>query len=248
MAEKISRDMSTQIDSTLATLDNINREPMLQVDKIKQPMENIVLIEKELQAALDEREEDAKRHKIQQFGKSLISGDERDKQVNDILNRLAHARGELHVCITTIHIGLTGNLESGFRVARGDLQRINDTIQELCRQQLVLAERLEPREQNLTQHDATRQSLLDSEDVLVRGLADENSADGTHTAGSNRLEWHKNKTGDEPDMMVGNSGYEPEAQKNLGPVMANMGDNTFGNRLRLHIGHIKNSQDFFTRR
>ncbi|CAG9990336.1 unnamed protein product [Clonostachys byssicola] len=245
MAKKTCLDIQTQIDSTSATLDAINREPILQVDKIKQPMENILIIEKELQAALDEREEDAKRHKIQQFGKSLISGDEMDKQVNDILNRLAHARGELHACITTIHIGLTDSLDSGFRVARSDLQRINDTVRELCGQQLVLAERLEPREQNLTQDDETGQSLLAS---LVRRLAGQDSAGGTHIEGSNRLDWHKNKAGKDASMLVGNSGYEIAEHKNLGPVRANMRDNTFGKGLRLHVGHIKSGPDFFKRR
>jgi hypothetical protein len=139
-------------------------------------------------------EEDAKRHEIQQFSKSLISGDERDKRVKDILNRLAHARGELHLCITMIYIGLTGNLESGFRVARGQLQRINDTVQKLYGHQVLLAKLLEPRWQNLTQDGETEQFLLEPEDVLVLGLADEDSADGTYISESNILDWHNNTT------------------------------------------------------
>lgn len=192
-------------------------------------------------------EEDAKRHEIQQFSKSLISGDERDKRVKDILNRLAHARGELHLCITMIYIGLTGNLESGFRVARGQLQRINDTVQKLYGHQVLLAKLLEPRWQNLTQDGETEQFLLEPEDVLVLGLADEDSADGTYISESNILDWHNNTTAEDAAILVGNSGYQAEEQKSLGFVRANTRNNTFGNGLRLQVGHTKGGLDFFRR-
>lgn len=133
-------------------------------------------------------------------------------------------------------------------MARGDLQRINDTVQEFCGQQLVLAERLEPRWQNLTQDNETEQFLLESEDVNALGLADEDSTDGTYTNESNILDWHQNKTGHDADMLVGNSGYEAEEQKNLRPVRVNMSDSTFGEGLRLQVGHTKGGLDFFKRR
>jgi hypothetical protein len=46
MAQTTSLNIRKQIDSTLRTLDAINGEPILQVDKIKQPIANIVRIEK----------------------------------------------------------------------------------------------------------------------------------------------------------------------------------------------------------
>ncbi|VUC21438.1 unnamed protein product [Clonostachys rosea] len=167
MAEKTSLVLSTEIDSTLASLYMVNGARSLKVDKIRLSIDDILLSLCDLQFILDEMETDAKRHKIRQFGKAPIDWDD---QVNGSLSLLADSRNSLHSHVLTINVGLTGNLEGGFRVARDELQRVNATVLKLCGQQLILAEKLECRWPVLKQDAETEEFLLEPEDISALGL------------------------------------------------------------------------------
>ena len=59
---------------------------------------------------------------------TLKDRDSDDIKLARILERLADARGELVVWISTVYVGLTGNLKDRFTVARDVVMEINDNV------------------------------------------------------------------------------------------------------------------------
>ncbi|KAH7166527.1 hypothetical protein EDB81DRAFT_782400 [Dactylonectria macrodidyma] len=244
---KTVKDLSVRLDSIGRTLTLVQEEPRLQDAAVEQSVEAIVDIYNELKVFLNRLEERQKKNAVQQFVKALKDGDQDDVTLSEILARLADARGELIVRICAVHVGVTGNLNDGFAVARDVVLEINDNVSRVLGTQLVLAEWLQHRQLTTT---ASRIIELDDSDINALGLGDQEaeqqSKDPMHSA--ENLKWARNKTGDDAGIVVGNLGFEASEQQALPPVRATVEDNEFGKNLRFVSGHVKTSQDFFKRR
>lgn len=195
---------------------------------------------------IHERRQRGLAHKI---AHALKSGEADDKSLTDILSRLDNARSELHTRISVIHVGLSGNLQEGYRVAFNILEDTNNKVKQVLGLNLTLAERLRNRDLRraggfeinpwLTTYMGADYSssdsdtfLLDSVDVIALGLSDQPNPDQGNSAHprpheqSERLRFHNNVTGDEPRIFVGNLGIE--GVSDAGKSRSNISDNHFG--------------------
>ena len=142
--------VSTRLDAVSASLKLVQQEPRLQETSVEQQVKAIVETHKELKRFFDRLEAEQKKPALQQFAHALKDGDNDDIELAGILTRLADARGELIVRISAVHVGLTGNLNDGFTVARDVVMEINDNVRQVLGTQLVFAERLQNRQLIIT--------------------------------------------------------------------------------------------------
>ncbi|KAL6401885.1 uncharacterized protein AUP68_14341 [Ilyonectria robusta] len=243
---KAIKDLSIRLESIRGTLTLVLQEPRLHDTAVEQQVKAIVGIYNELKVFLNRLEDRQKKSSVQQFVKALKDGDQDDVTLGEILARLTDARGELIVRISAVHVGLTGNLDDGFTVARDIVMEINDNVSQVLGTQLLLAEWLQPRQLITT---ASGIIQLDDSDIDALGLraqeAEQQSNDLMHS--TENLKWLRNKTGDDAGIVAGNLGFESSEQQKLAPVRATVEDNEFGKNLRFVAGHVKTSQDFFKR-
>ncbi|KAF4411587.1 hypothetical protein CGGC5_v007287 [Colletotrichum fructicola Nara gc5] len=228
-APRILADASSVLDAVYQTLNLVQYEPQLQtleVDAQVGTIQNIALDFRELLSKIHERRQRGLAHKI---AHALKSGEADDKSLTDILSRLDNARSELHTRISVIHVGLSGNLQEGYRVAFNILEDTNNKVKQVLGLNLTLAERLRNRDLRRADSDTF---LLDFVDVIALGLSDQPNPDQGNSAHprpheqSERLRFHNNVTGDEPRIFVGNLGIE--GVSDAGKSRSNISDNHFG--------------------
>ena len=114
---------STRLKTISASLVLIQQEPA-----VEKQVEVIVNIHRELKLFLDRLEVAQQKEKAIRLLRVLKDGDSDDIKLAGILERLANARGELVVRISTVHVGLTGNLKEGFTVARDVRVQVNSLL------------------------------------------------------------------------------------------------------------------------
>ncbi|KAH7140022.1 hypothetical protein B0J13DRAFT_677127 [Dactylonectria estremocensis] len=239
---KTIKDLSIRLGSIGGTLRLVQQEPRLHDTAVEQSVKAIVDIYNELKVFFNRLEDRQKKSAAQQFVKGLKDGAQDDVNLGEIMGRLADARGELIVRISAVHVGLTGNLNDGFKVARDIVMEINDNVSQVLGTQLVLAKWLQHRQ--LTTN-ASGIIELDDSDIDALGLRGQEVEQQSNE--SENLKWHRNKTGDDAGIVAGNLGFEASEQLKLAPVRATVEDNEFGKNLRFVAGHVKTSEDFFKR-
>lgn len=139
-------DVSALLDALSTSLRMVEAEPRIQTAEIEDQIEHIVTVEQELEAFCHHLQAQQAKGTVHKYTHALKSGDEDDKKVAEILTKLQHARSELHLRISVINVGLVGNLQDGFQVARSTLQTTNALLRQGLGVTLVLAERLSNRE------------------------------------------------------------------------------------------------------
>lgn len=138
--------VSALLDAISTSLRMVEAEPRIQTAEIEDQIKYIVKVEQELQAFCDRLQAQQAKGTVHKYAHALKSGDEDDKELADILTKLQNARSELHLRISVINVGLVGNLQDGFQVARSTLQTTNALLRQGLGVTLALAERLSNRE------------------------------------------------------------------------------------------------------
>lgn len=105
--------------------------------------QQVVAITEELDLFFKDLEARQKKGGALKLFHALKEGDKDDKKLAGIMTRLSDARGELSLRISVVHVGITGNIDDGFRVATDVVMEINDRVSQVLGRQLVLAERPE---------------------------------------------------------------------------------------------------------
>ncbi len=108
-------------------------------------MQGITEVAKELESFLGALAAEQQKRSTSRLVNAIKSGDKGDKQLADILDRLDRARDLLGLQISVAQVGVTGNLNDGFRVAFGVLMETNKKVNEILGTNLVLVERLKGR-------------------------------------------------------------------------------------------------------
>jgi hypothetical protein len=258
-----------RLNTISASLTFVQQEPRLQEPAVEQQVEAIVNIHKELKLFLDRLEAAQQKENAIRLLRALKDGDSDDITLAEILERLADARGELVVRISTVHVGLTGNLKDGFTVARDVVMEINDNVRQVLGAQLVLAERLQNRQlgttcesdfflshcrRNPKTDPASGLVQLEDSDIDALGLRSQQFEQQVQQSDivvseSDNLKWHKNETGDDAGVVAGNLGYGALENQSLAPSRAIVSESKFGKGLRFVGGHVglNGAPDFFKR-
>lgn len=237
-SSKALEDVCTQLDIVSTSLDLVQHESRLHTTGVETQVTAITKIMEELKTFFDQLRRDQEKHKIRQFAHALNSGDREDKELVGILTRLSGARQELITRISVVHVGITGNLHDGFQVAQKVVMEINENVKRTLGIQLLIAERLQTR-----QLVTTEIVNLEEEDVNMLGLrtgGNERAApelDSTNTSSDvNNLNWHNNKMGDEPRIMVGNVGLGE--LETAAVVKASIENSQFGKGAGFMVGTV----------
>ncbi|KAI0455472.1 hypothetical protein F5B21DRAFT_190228 [Xylaria acuta] len=228
--------ISTQLTSLSQSLELVKKERQLQTAPVAQQIEAIIVIENELKLFFGQLEADQKRGPMHSFFRALESGDYNDKELASLLGRLNDARQDLILRVTVTHVGLTGNVNDGFRVAYDVLTDINAKVNQVLGMNLVLAEMVQNR-----QRTSQGTVVLEDADLQALGLLPSASTNSqtqpqSSDAPSHNLDWQRNKTMSDAAIWVGNIGFENADEKST--PKASVKDNEFGQGLRFGVGHV----------
>jgi hypothetical protein len=138
--------VSSQLNAVSKSLSLVKNEPRLQEPAVDEQVQQVVAITEELDLFFKDLEARQKKGGALKLFHALKEGDKDDKKLTGIMTRLSDARGELSLRISVVHVGITGNIDDGFRVATDVVMEINDRVSQVLGRQLVLAERLENRQ------------------------------------------------------------------------------------------------------
>ncbi|KAM7208474.1 hypothetical protein V8F20_001155 [Naviculisporaceae sp. PSN 640] len=237
---KALQDVCEQLDSISTSLELVRDESRLHTAEVEAQVSSITAVMEELKTFFDGLRIEQEKSKLRQFGHAVKSGDKDDKKLAGINSRLSGARQELVLRISVVHVGLTGNLQDGFQVAQRVVMEINENVKRALGTQLRIAEMLEAR--SLTTAEVV---TLREEEVEELGLRYDQSSGARQsgddkTAGAadetNNLNWHKNTTGDDPKLLVGNLGLD-ESEK-AAVVKASITNSKFGKGLGVTVGTV----------
>ena len=152
---KTLQNTSQQLDGLVRSLTLVRAETGLQTASVARQLSAVIDIGGELHAYFDrlhQRQEPGTT--TRQFFHALKSGDDDDKELARITNRMDAARSELILCIEVAQVGLIGNVTAGFRVLSQTLAEVNTNVRDLLGRDLFIA-------------DVVRDRPVDSGEFLV---------------------------------------------------------------------------------
>ncbi|WYZ39393.1 hypothetical protein EsH8_III_001307 [Colletotrichum jinshuiense] len=240
-ASKTLEDVSSMLHDVPKTLDFVSHEPQLQTAEVEAQIEGMKKVLLDLKSFLIKLQENQQKGKMRNFIHALTSGDADDKHLASVLDQLQTTRGELLTRISVVNVGLSGNLQDGFKVALKVLQDTNVRVRQVLGIHLSFAERLRDRELQLVGPGII---LLETSDVVDLGLdrvptpfvARHSSKSNGPENQSENLKWHHNNVGSNATFHVGNLGIEDDSK--LKEISSSITNSTFGNDLRFVHGNI----------
>lgn len=144
-APKKLDEISSSLQVTSQTASLVRQEPRLQTPAVVHQLEILNAIAEELNQFSMKLEKKSRKGSIRRFTSALKTQDADETELANISNRLANATAELGTRISVIHVGLTGNLEDGFRVMLKLLEDTNSKVFQVLGKNLTLVDRLRSR-------------------------------------------------------------------------------------------------------
>lgn len=143
---KTMKQVATQLDSIYQSLSLVRDERPLQTAKVEQHCVVIIGIANELEACFDRLQSGQQHGSVRRFFSAMKNGDKDDAELSEILLRLDRAQNELVLRISVAQVGLTGNLNQGFKVSYDLLMDTNRKCQKILGTGLQLASQLQSRQ------------------------------------------------------------------------------------------------------
>lgn len=140
------KQVATQLDSIYQSLSLVRDERPLQTAKVEQHCVVIIGIANELEACFDRLQSGQQHGSVRRFFSAMKNGDKDDAELSEILLRLDRAQNELVLRISVAQVGLTGNLNQGFKVSYDLLMDTNRKCQKILGTGLQLASQLQSRQ------------------------------------------------------------------------------------------------------
>ncbi|UQC87345.1 uncharacterized protein CLUP02_12849 [Colletotrichum lupini] len=144
-APKRLDEISVLLQVTSQTASLVREEPRLQTPAVIHQLEILNTIAEELKQLLKKLDKKSRKHPLRKLARAVRIQDADDTELANITNRLSDAKAELGTRMLVIHIGLTGNLEDGFRVMLKVLEEINSKVFHVLGENLHLIDRLRSR-------------------------------------------------------------------------------------------------------
>ncbi|KAK1496999.1 hypothetical protein CTAM01_08011 [Colletotrichum tamarilloi] len=144
-APKRLDEISVLLQVTSQTASLVREEPRLQTPAVIHQLEILNTIAEELKQLLKKLDKKSRKHPLRKLARAVRIQDADDTELANITNRLSDAKAELGTRMLVIHVGLTGNLEDGFRVMLKVLEEINSKVFHVLGENLHLIDRLRSR-------------------------------------------------------------------------------------------------------
>ncbi|KAK1709732.1 uncharacterized protein BDZ83DRAFT_641146 [Colletotrichum acutatum] len=144
-APKRLDEISSLLQITSRTASLVRGEPRLQTPAVVHQLEILNAIAEELAQLSNILEKKSRKDPVLSFFGTLKTQDADETELANITNRLSDAKAELGTRIRAIHVGLTGNLEDGFRVMLKVLEEINSKVFHVLGENLIQVDRLRNR-------------------------------------------------------------------------------------------------------
>jgi hypothetical protein len=173
-----------QLGNLLSTLRLVQEEPELQTPSIKEQIQVVISLGKELQRQLDAFAAQLAKSKAKQYTHALISGGRDERDLDNALTQLDRAKADLTARIVTAHVGLSGSMRTGFTAALKIVQRVDRNVQRVLGERLSIAAQLEGRGLD---EGGIGTAPLTNEDIKTLNLID-------------KVSWIDNKAFDDADM------------------------------------------------
>lgn len=144
-APKRLDEISSSLQVTSQTASLVREEPRLQTPSVVHQLGILNAIAEELAQLVKILEKKSRKGPVRSFFSTLKTQDADETELANISNRLANATAELGTRISVIHVGLTGNLEDGFRVMLKLLEDTNSKVFQVLGINLTLVDQLRSR-------------------------------------------------------------------------------------------------------
>lgn len=228
---KTLNDTSLQLTELERSLDLVKEEAALQTAAVEQQVQVITDRAGELSRYFAKLANQQQRSPTSQFAHALKTGNNDDKELQKILERLDRARDLLAMRILVAQVGLVGNLQDGFRVAFGVLAETNEKVKQVLGTNLVLMDQLGPRAAQQRADGILRLESADEEEFAIpEQVSKQDTTSITDTSIYNNI------TLGQARMMTGNVGVE-EWQRMAGRKTT-IAHNRFGNDIRIMTGDV----------
>lgn len=133
----------SQLDSLISTLRLVEDEPELQTLAIQEQIQLIVKRGKDVQDQLDATATRLSKCKAKQYAHVITAGDREGRALDDVMALLDRAKADLTTRIITAHVGLTGDMRTGFTIGLAAIQRVDQNVQKVLNQRLSIAVQLD---------------------------------------------------------------------------------------------------------
>lgn len=144
-APKRLDEISSSLQVTSQTASLVREEPRLQTPSVVHQLGILNAIAEELAQLLKILEKKSRKGPVRSFFSTLKTQDADETELANISKRLANATAELGTRISVIHVGLTGNLEDGFRITLKLLGDINAKLFQVLGINFTLVDQLRER-------------------------------------------------------------------------------------------------------
>lgn len=144
-ASKILDNHGQELDSLLAMVDLVEREPAFQTASIAAELQNIIKGAEELRIYLKTMQRRVSHNVTRLYIHTLVSGGKDERAIASVLAKLDRAMRGLGVCIQLANVGLTRTLGEGFVAVLPVIKRTNRNVEEVLGAGLRIATLLQDR-------------------------------------------------------------------------------------------------------
>ncbi|KAF5231404.1 hypothetical protein FAUST_9267 [Fusarium austroamericanum] len=227
-----------RVKGTSETLDNVSKHLDTIVESLSLVREEEKVANGQSRAASEDNLTARQQKKaVSQFFHALKSGDEDDKKLQSILDRLKRARNELRLRISVAQVGLLGNLQDGFQVAFSVLKQTNTRVNKVLRINLTLMDIVKNRALQQTGQTVDRTVPVNASDMLAIGMS---ASDNTPSMNSSnetvKTNIYGNVTLGQARIMTGNIGVE--GWYKMAGRKTTIANNQFGHDVRIITGDM----------
>lgn len=142
---KLLEDHFKQLKDLMSIVRLVEEEKVLQTAEIGEQLIRVQEIAQELQKYLECMTTLQKKSTVRQYLRNIGTGEQKEKELRGIMDRLAQAKTDLSMRIQLAHVGLSGTLRDGFVTFLPTIQRIDQSVQRVLDSRLAVAAQLEPR-------------------------------------------------------------------------------------------------------
>ncbi len=153
---KTLENTSQQLEILEQSLHLVREEKALQTPDVVRQVGAVARIAEEIKIFFSRLAAEQRRNTMSQFVHALKSGDKKDRELREMLDRLDRARGELVLRISVAQVGLVGSLQDRFCATFDILRDVSDTARLALGANLEFVDRLGNK--TLRQTEAHRRS------------------------------------------------------------------------------------------
>ncbi|KAF7543864.1 hypothetical protein G7Z17_g10403 [Cylindrodendrum hubeiense] len=132
-----------QLDNLFQTLELIGDEKELHTSSIRDQLEFLHSICKDIRCSFEELRQFQGKSKPRQFINALVTNDEDKEMLQNLFDKLHRATTNLNTRILATNVGISSDMRGGLIATWPIIQRVDQNVQRILGQRIAIAERLE---------------------------------------------------------------------------------------------------------